>query len=122
MNEFTKERIQGLRASIDTALDEVAKKHGLISLKAGNASFRPTVVTFKLEGRCGDGKADPAVVAILEVMGFKPSILEADLSYKGKTYRVIEPRRRKILLSCDDGKEYTMGIDMLKLLAKDHLK
>lgn len=120
MENFTKENIKQLRIDIDHALQQVAKKYELVSLKAGNASFRPGTAIFKLEARCSD-KPDKDAVLIMQMAGFKPSIFDVDLPFKGKVYRVIEPRRHKVLMSCDDGKEYTMSIDMLKLLAKDHL-
>jgi len=120
MDQFTKQNIPIIREAINKALSEVATQFGLTSLKAGNASFRPGTLTFKLEARCGTG-VDQGASIIMQSLGFKPSIMEADLPFKGKTYKVIEPRRSKILMSCSDGKEYTMGIDMLKLLAKDHL-
>jgi hypothetical protein len=57
---MTREKIRALRDDIDVALAAVAAKHGLGSLRAGNASFTESTVTFKLEAVEDGGKTREA--------------------------------------------------------------
>jgi hypothetical protein len=52
MTTLDRDLLKAVRASMDAALLEVARKHGLTSLKAGNASFDPSAGSFhfKVEG------------------------------------------------------------------------
>jgi hypothetical protein len=54
MNKFTKANLGTIRADIDKALAEVAKKHS-ISLDLGNISFEANKFSVKLTSTIGDG-------------------------------------------------------------------
>lgn len=60
ITEFDKTNLRLLRAAIDDALAPVATQFN-ISLKCGNASYRPERVTFKVEGALIDSNTGVAM-------------------------------------------------------------
>lgn len=67
ITKFDKPTLRALRADIDAAVAAVGAKYG-ISVTAGNASFRDTSATFKLECALlnSDGKAETKEMVCLK--------------------------------------------------------
>jgi len=50
------DKLKAIRADIDSALQAVASKHNLASLKCGSVAYTMTTFSFKLDGLAAGGK------------------------------------------------------------------
>ena len=114
MTRVTKEFLSNLRVQIQTALDQVAKKEGLASLKIGNIRFSEVGFTSPLECQFKEGESKSLEIlrANARMLGFKPEIANAEISYGGKNFRVSGMKRTYIELIClETGKGYKAKAD-----------
>jgi hypothetical protein len=111
-----------LRAELDAAVFDVAKKYG-ISLKFGNARFTESTATIKLDIAVKD--ADGTVVnrgredftRYAEMYGLKPEWLDLTFLSGGKTYKItgLAPNRRKRpVLAETNGKTYIFPVEAVR--------
>ena len=109
MKTFTKHNLVDLRADIDAALLAVSEKHG-ITIHAGNASFGPTEVTYKL-------KAEIANLDIADTQGgrdwieytshggtpMKPEWLGENVVLQGRKFQIVginyKASKNRVMLS-----------------------
>ena len=90
--QISKESLRLLRNDIDTALESVARKHG-ISLRTGNATYTGTTATFKLNvALIVDGK-----IATKEQSNLKELYQLLGLREKHLTQEFIMGRKRFVL-------------------------
>lgn len=102
--------IRNVRASLDTALEAVAKQHGLV-LQLGTIRFSPDSFSVKLDGRLAT--AESAEVASFKAkaasLGIDQSALGQTYADGSMTYRVVgmPPRGRRVLVErIPDGKQF----------------
>jgi hypothetical protein len=129
ITKFDKINLSAIRADIDAALAEVAKKHG-ISLRAASAKYADSNFTMKVEGATLDesGKASLREAEdfrrYASLIGLKNEDLGREfLTPKGKRYRLVgfRAKSRKFPMLCEDlsdGKLYCLPekvvVDVLK--------
>jgi hypothetical protein len=92
MNENLKSKLQPIRAAMDVALAQIAKDHGLQSLKAGRCGYDPASgnFTFKVEGIDGDGISTEA--ARYNLLRKARSLPPLGTEFKGRdgaTYKIV---------------------------------
>ena len=104
-----KNKTKQILADIDVALEAVAKKHGMQSLKAKSASFtRDGAFTAKIAGtEVGGVSLEGQRYNLLRAMYNLPELGES-FTYLGKTYTItgMLARTDKVLTRCSDGKAY----------------
>jgi hypothetical protein len=115
MSTLSKAVLQAMRADLDKALADVAKKHGLQSLRSGNCTFNPDSgnFTMKVEGiaQGGTDKKSAAEAAEYDMYrDFKPELPPrgSKFEHSGKRHEVIGCNRgcTKIITRASDGKKY----------------
>jgi hypothetical protein len=85
----TREKLWNLRTDIDKAMTEIAKRHGLKSLKLGKCVFLPDSFTFKLEGLEEGGLTKETTRYKMEHEYLKLPPLGASFSHAGKSYVIV---------------------------------
>lgn len=120
MAELSKDLLRALRADIDAALVDVAKRHGLKSLQAGNCSYNSGggSFTFKLNGVV-EGGLDKEASAYEARRRYDPTLppLGAAFEYGGRTYTVAGANRgTRLFADRDDGKRFVFPRDVVARL------
>jgi hypothetical protein len=109
MNEFNKATVRQISNEIETAIQEVAKKHGII-LKRGNCRFSSSTFSLKIEAAvvAQDGtvqsKERKDFEFFAKFIGLDPSILDKTFTLSGKRYKVTGylPRSKRYPILCQD--------------------
>lgn len=113
----------GLRNDINTALEAIGKKYG-IAIHAGNASYNPEALTFKLQcTTLGDG----GVVETMEaktfkshatIYGMKPEDLGKTVTVYGRVFEItgMKPKSRNCIIGKDpkNGKGFKLPLYEVK--------
>lgn len=115
-----------LRVDIDAAVESVAKKYGLSSIKTGNASYSPNTFSIKLEGVL-DGNAKAEENASLSnqyarMLGLPDNIVGKKFSSQGHDFIVerIDPNKPKFPIigkRVSDGKMFKFTTDVAARLS-----
>lgn len=110
-----KESMRMLRVAIDQALTTVAKKHGLKSLVAGNATFNDASGSFqfKLEGvtSAGIDKAGQ-LYNLIRSRNMRLPPLGTSFDQGGGSYKIVGANSTgtKVLAQMPDGKKYLFRV------------
>lgn len=121
IKQFDRAICQQLAADVKTALEAVAKKHGL-TVKSAGGRFNPTEFTEKLKWTVGD-KAAVAKQAKADwdsscgILGLKPTHFSKEVECRGQVWRVcgLNPRRRRypVLAENANGQFLQLSVDYL---------
>lgn len=121
MTTLDRDLLKALRVDIDAALAAVAQKHGVKTLRTGNATFDPGAgsFTFKLEGvvEGGQGKDASRLEMERRFDSGLPAVGQA-FTYGGTVYTAagINTKATKILARRADGKVFLIPRDAVKAL------
>lgn len=82
-----------LRQEINKALEAIGLAHG-VNIKAGNAGFSEAQIKFQLIVTHDDpsGMSSPEALAYRQyakAFGYNPDVLGKEVTYNGKTYRIL---------------------------------
>lgn len=106
---ITKSTMKTLRAEIDAAVAEVAKRHGL-HIKCGNGRFDSSNASFKLEINAIEGGAivTKELAALREI---KPEMENHEFTFTGVRYKVVgfrvnAPKKPYVVQRLDNGKTF----------------
>ena len=119
-----KSLLRSLRSEIDAALAPLAGRHGLASLRAGNASFDPVAgtFTFKLEGAAeGAIGKEAALYQSPDARFLNLPPLGTTFTSGGKTYRTAGLKangRRVVCQHTADGKPFLFWVEDVVRLCK----
>lgn len=113
---LTKDKLAKIRVDLNAALAEVAKKHGLARLTAGNCTFEQTgAFTWKVEGLAEGGltkeqsRYDEGRWLGLPARG-------SSFVANGKTHTTwgLSKTGAKVITECSDGQKYNWPLDAIK--------
>jgi hypothetical protein len=93
ITEFSKELCKMLREEIQTALDQIAARHGLDSIQLGNiglssSEFKAPVVA-KVKAELNPEKQRTAAM-YSDFLGYSANIVGLEFIHKGKTFKVLD--------------------------------
>lgn len=131
MAQVTRELMKSLRADLDSALSEVAKKHGIL-IRVGSGTYAPDGATghYKLELAAGGGSPDEKVHHVTaradwkrcaELFGLAPDWCGKTFSRNGTPCTIIGlmPKRQKYpVLVSYNGKEVLLTVDEVTVRMK----
>jgi hypothetical protein len=114
MTDSSIEKIQQIRKSLEKALADVAKEHNMDKFNIGKISSDSDGFSVKLEGIFSGG--DTLEMKSLKVnaglLGFKPEIAGATISYGKDNFVVTGVRRTKLTLEqVSSGKTYLAKVE-----------
>lgn len=125
ITQFDRPTVKALRERLDEALADVGLELGL-SIKAGNARFGPTNVTFKVEAAVLDAEGSAQTKEATEFKQLAPlyGLQEADLGrtfmFRGKPYEIVGAKfnspKYPILARNRSGKVYKFQVEDVKRL------
>ena len=118
MAEVSKDLLRALRIDIENALLDVAKRHGLKSLKPGNCTYTSGTFTMKLEGVV-EGGMDKAASAYESQRMWDKTLppLGAAFEYGDRTYKVAGANKgNRLFCDRDDGKRFVFPRDVVTRL------
>jgi len=117
--EFNKPNLRTLSEDIQIALNEVAKKHGLHSIKlSSGGTFSPSSFTTKFEARTCEKKVDPLFIEaqerMLVLLGLPKDAIGRQFISGGMTFQIdrIDPKKYKmpvIAMKVENGTVTTRG-------------
>lgn len=125
ISSFDRNTVKNLRSDIDKALATLSKKYG-IEITAGNASFTPSNVTYKVQAavKAASGvtmtkeASDFNLYGNISLSGFK---LGQTISLQGKEYTIagwkVRAQRNPVIVT-RDGKSYRVSTEMIKMYNK----
>ena len=117
---ITRDQLKTLRAAIDAAMVEIAKQHGLKSLKSGNCKYRDDSFTFALEGVV-EGGLDKQAAEYEMRRKYDPALpaLGTTFTQGVHTYAVIGANRgRKIIAQRADGMKFLFPRELFNRLTE----
>lgn len=120
ITKFTKDTLTVMRADIQTALNDIAKKHGLEAIQMKNITYSPDGLSFttRLEARVkvsaspeAQKAADEKNTRLSHLLGYSDNIVGETFSNLGRKFTVTlidtKKRTKPIIAHCDtDGKTY----------------
>lgn len=121
MKQFTKQNLLGLKAEIQAALNEVAKRNGLDSIKlnpAGTFNHAGTVFNCKFEARTVGKAEDPSYLSAQQMylrrLDLPTDSIGRQFTSLGQTFQIdrIDPKKWKmpvIAMLVENGKVTTRG-------------
>jgi hypothetical protein len=118
ITEFNKPNLKVLGADIQLALDEVAKKHGLFSIKIKGGTFSSTCFGTRLEARTCDQLQDKNFIAtqksVFSMYGLPDNSVGRRFDSAGQTFEIhhFDTKKYKmpvIAMRVDNGKVTTHG-------------
>lgn len=120
MTTVNKAMLKAVRADLDAALAEVAKKHGLQTFKSGNCTFDPTAgsFNFKVEGTVEGGIGKEGARLQFEAT-YDPALPKVGESFffGTHTYSAIgmNTTGSKVVVKRNDGKTFLIKTDAAKV-------
>ena len=122
MSKITKDLLQTLRADVNAALAEVAKKHGIV-IKTGKGTYGPNgsfgTLQLDLNAITADGIIETAessrYVKFASHIGCKPEWLNQTFKYAGQDFRLtglkytIDAKTPLIATRLSSGKSYLLA-------------
>lgn len=115
-NLISKSKLQEIRQSLELAISEVAKQHGIESIKLGNIRYDESGFKVPIEAvfEGGETKEMKNLRLNAKLLGFKPEIAGATIIYGQKQYEVIGLGRSAFHLKGVDGKNYTAKVEIVR--------
>lgn len=116
IEQFSRENLKALRASLDEALATISEQHG-VALKAGGISFDPRSFRMTIQGAVVSGDGSFATVEAeafkrdATAYGLTPDLLGKRLTMlEGKAFTIVglKPKAKKnsIIIRDDNGKQF----------------
>jgi hypothetical protein len=117
---ITREKLQLIRKDMDKALEEVAKKHGLKKLAAGNATFLKSSFTIKVEGILEGGESPEEQLYNMYVDIMKLPPLHTKFTEQGREYEIVgmNSRRSPLIKETSNGKMFKTTAQRLQIVEK----
>jgi hypothetical protein len=119
-DNFNKENLTALRSEIQSALDVVAKKLGLLEIKMGTITYGPCDCSSTI--KCKTVNQEGSTSAKIFEVTFGKNLISETFKHGANTFTVKEfnSRKRKFPVICtrDDGASVGFPIETIKLILK----
>lgn len=112
----SKQKLQEIHQAMETALEAVAKEHGIESIKFGSMSYDEGGFKVGLTAQFvgAESKELRSLRLNAKSLGFKPEIAGAMIDYGNKKYEIIGFGRSAFHLKDGNGKTYTAKVDLVR--------
>ncbi len=116
-NPLNRTRVRAIKADIDEALLQVARRYGLDSLKCGSASFSSDNLTLKVTGTAAGGKSTEEMKYERMTVRYGLPAYGKIFVYAGQSYRIVGATRganKVICVNVDTDRRYRISASYVR--------
>lgn len=112
----SKQKLQEIRQSMEKALAEVAKEHGIEAFTLGNIRYDDSGFKVPVEAQFVGAENQDLKTLRLNAprLGFKPEIAGATITYANKQYTVTGMGRSNFHIEDASGKKYSAKVELIR--------